>query len=136
VTLNFTQMHFRNVSVIVFMLGLLMAACHKEDSSNNASGDSATVIGGELSTPPDFMGRVDVASQTQAAADALSKQDYESTVGNLIQAKLSYDQMTEAQKLKYDQQVQDTTIKLMEAAQRDAKAAEAYQNFGRLMTGR
>ncbi len=76
------------------------------------------------------------AAQALAAANAsLQKSDYDAAVAALVQAQQNQPVMSEEQKQKYRQTVQDTTTRLLEAARTDPKAQEAYENFGRLMKG-
>ncbi len=75
------------------------------------------------------------AGQAIASVNAaMQKSDYDAAIAALVQAKQSGG-MSDQQKAQYNQTVLDTTTKLLEAAQHDAKAKEAYENYARMMKG-
>ena len=75
------------------------------------------------------------AGQAIASVNAaMQKNDYDAAIAALVQAKQAGG-MSDQQKAQYNQTVLDTTTRLLEAAQHDAKAKEAYENYARLMKG-
>lgn len=113
------------------LAGILVAGCNKK-------GDDATAGGGDGAAPPvpEGRGAPEATGQVGAANAALEKNDYDAAVAALLQARQAQGAMNEAQQQQYQQAIRDASNRLLEASKSDPKAAEAYQNLGRLMTGR
>ncbi|MEK7781297.1 MAG: hypothetical protein AAB370_07335 [Verrucomicrobiota bacterium] len=69
-------------------------------------------------------------------ARAMQSGQYESAVQTLTQMKPATAQMTDAQRLQYQQVVRDATTALLGAMDRDPAAKAAYDKLSRSQTGR
>jgi hypothetical protein len=115
-------------------LSLIAVGCSKKEA---AEAEPAVDADGKTAAAP--VKEKDNAEAGQAISSvgsALQKNDFDAAIGALLQAQQTQGAMSEAQKQQYAQSVRDTTTRLLEASRTDPKAAEAYANFGRLMTGR
>ena len=122
-----TRQHL--VAGLAAVIVLLAPGCKKaaDDAAVDADGKTAAAAVPEKGDPQ--------ASQALAGIKpALEKNDYDAAIAALVAAKQS-GPMSDAQSADYRRAVNETTQRLLEAAQTDAKAKEAYENFGRLMKG-
>lgn len=93
-------------------------------------------VSGDALPVPGNAGNPAAIAQVESASKAIENNDYDAAIAALLQARQTEQAMNEKQVQAYQQAVQATTTKLLEAAATDPKAREAYNNFSRLMTGR
>ena len=122
------------LAVVALLCGGLFLGCKKSEDA--AVADPVDAGGDAAAAAVAVRGDPTVSAQMQAANDALAQAEYDNAVGNLMQANMNQGAMSEAQKAAYQQQLRDTTMNLLERSKTDPKAMEAYQNMGRMMTGR
>ena len=119
---------------LVLALGVgLAVGCSKsgEDSTAgvDASGNAAAPAVPEKGNP-------EAARAVSAATAAMEKNDYDAAISALMAAQSADAPMSDAQKNEYHKAVREVTLRLVEAADSDPKAKEAYDNLSRLMTRR
>jgi hypothetical protein len=93
-------------------------------------------VSGDALPVPGSAGNPAAIAQVESASKAIENNDYDAAIAALLQARQTEQAMNEKQVQAYQQAVQATTTKLLDAAATDPKAREAYNNFSRLMTGR
>ena len=81
-------------------------------------------------------GNAEASRAVSAAAAAMEKNDYDAAISALISVQAAEAPMSDAQKNEYHKAVREVTLRLVEAADSDPKAKEAYDNLSRLMTRR
>ena len=125
----------------VVVLLVSVSACSKKSAGNPsagtpASGDSnalATVVPVAAPTSPAASAAVNSLPQV---AQAIESRQYENAVQTLVQLKPATAQMTDAQRLQYQQAVRDATTALLGVKDRDPAAKAAYDKLSRAATGR
>lgn len=118
-----------------------LSACSKK---NEGSADVSAPAGGDSNTPAPAAAAVAPASPAVTAAvnslpevtKAMENRQYEAAVQTLVQMKPATVQMTEAQRLQYQQAVRDATTALLGVKDRDPAAKAAYEKLSRAATGR
>ena len=68
--------------------------------------------------------------------EAVQNLEYDRAVQGLAGLKAARAQMTDAQRLQYQQAVRDTTLALLQAQDKDPAAKAAYEKLSRVVTGR
>jgi len=114
------------LSAVLLVTLITLLGCKKGETE--VSGDALPV--------PGSAGDPAAIAQVESASKAIENNDYDAAIAALLQARQTQEAMNEKQVQAYQQAVQATTTKLLEAAATDPKAREAYNNFSRLMTGR
>lgn len=114
-----------------------LTACSKKDAPNNAPAvapeTTATTPAQPTATPmaPASGGQLESRITT-----ALQQQNYDLAVDSLAQVNPAAQNLTDAQRLQYSQQLQNTMQALARAKETDPRAKAAYERLGRIATGR
>jgi len=115
------------------LFGLLTAltACSKKDEPPEATEPAAAVD----PTPPNPVATAAVQSLPEVS-QAIQGGQYETAVQTLVQMQPITAQMTDAQRLQYQQAVRDATTALLSAKAGNPAAQAAYDRLSRAATGR
>lgn len=125
-----------------FSVALLVAslsACSKNDASAPPTETASTPEAIPATTnqqPPPATAAVSVGQLENHIGTALQQQNYDVAVDSLAQVNPASQNLTEAQRLQYAQQLQRTLAALAQAKETDPKAKAAYERLGRVATGR
>lgn len=122
--------------VLVVVLGSLSACSKKSDTASAAAPPSNSPATANAPTPSNPPAAVAAANALPAVTKAIQRQQYETAVDTLVQMKPATAQMTDAQRLQYQQAVRDATTALLGVKERDPAAKAAYEKLSRSATGR
>lgn len=122
----------------VTAVGLLaiVTACSSKDESNAAvtpPDPTATAANPTVQPTPATTAAIQSLPQV---SQAFQTGQYEKAVQTLVEMKTATTQMTDAQRLQYQQAVRDATTALLGAKDRDPAAKAAYEKLSRSATGR
>ena len=89
-----------------------------------------------VATPPVAANAAAPMLSLPQVTQAVQNRQYDQAVQVLTELKPASAQMTEAQRLQYQQAVRDTTLALLQAQDKDPAAKAAYDKLSRSVTGR
>lgn len=129
----------KNVIKLCAMLTVaaLLAGCSKKAESGGTEVVPATneqAIAG--SAAPQTGGAVTTLNSLPEVSKAIQSGQYVSAVDTLTQMKQMTPQMTDAQRLQYQQAVRDAATALLAVREKDPAARAAYQKLSQSATGR
>ena len=123
---------------LVLLLATGLTACSKKDEAatgNTTATPTAThtpqqpSASASISTSP-------ASAQLQNVAASIQQRNYDAAVDVLVQTKVSLQNLSEADRVQFQQQVRNATTALLSAKTTDPKAAAAYKRLSESMTGR
>lgn len=134
---NYPMKKLIRLGVIVCLLVTLTACSKKTESTQELTPPAAGSDAAPATTPqqPDPVVTAAVQSLPQVSK-AIQGGQYENAVQTLVQMKPATAQMTDMQKLQYQQAVRDATSALINAMGSDPAAKAAYEKLSRSATGR
>jgi len=112
--------------IIALLASLTLAGCSKKESVEISAEEAVIPDAGEVSS--------ELASGLNQVNASVENQQYEEAIQQLMalkQARMNY-----AEQKQYQMQAFQVQQMLLQKAQTDERARQAYQAFGRAMTGR
>jgi len=125
-----------SLCILAVILGTLSACSKKNEDNAGASAAPSTPETTITPAQPNNPATVAAVNSLPEVAKALQSQQYETAVQTLVQMKPATAQMTDAQRLQYQQAVRDATTALIGVKDRDPAAKAAYDKLSRSATGR
>ena len=117
---------------------LSLTACSKKtETTQEVTPSAAGGVAATANTPQQTDPVATAAVQSlPGVSKAIQGGQYENAVQTLVQMKPATAQMTDMQRLQYQQAVRDATTALIGAKDRDPAAKAAYEKLSRSATGR
>jgi hypothetical protein len=128
-----------NFFIIATVAALLAGAagCSKNESAaidNTPAAPAASIAQQPAPAKPTVV--TPAVASLKNVTPSIQQGNYEAAVDTLVQAKASFQNLSDADRAQYQQQVRNATTALLSAKDSDPKAAAAYKRLSQSMTGR
>lgn len=124
---------FLQLGIVVGLLTVLPACSKKSEAVTEAPAPDTTTA---APAPPANPAAAAAVQSLPQVSQAIQGGQYENAVQTLVQMQPATAQMTDAQRLQYQQAVREATTALLGAKDRDPAAKAAYDKLSRSATGR
>lgn len=120
------------------LLATGLTACSKKDevaTENTTVAPTVTHISQQPAASTTTIA-TPASAQLQNVSASIQQRNYDAAVDVLVQTKVSMQNLSEADRAQFQQQVRNATTALLSAKTTDPKAAAAYERLSKSMTGR